>query len=143
MENYLISMTQKSIPIRLGDVILFSEELVLVKLKNDHEITLEDVKEQIEASRKLTDGKKFAAVLDGGLTLDVQDSAMTYAARYKDDNWKAFAIIVRSISERLFANYYLMFKKPVRPTKVFTTPASAEKWLKQFVKINVPLNYEL
>ena len=136
-------MKQKRIPIRIGDVILFSEQLVLVKLKGDHEITLEDVKEQIDAAVKITVGKDFAAVLDGGLTLDVQDAAMTYAARFKNDNWKAFAIIVRSISERLFANYYLMFKKPVRPTRVFTTPAGAEKWLKQFVKMDVPLNYEV
>ena len=136
-------MKQKRISIRIGDVILFSEQLVLVKLKGDHEITLEDVKEQIDAAVKITVGKDFAAVLDGGLTLDVQDAAMTYAARFKNDNWKAFAIIVRSISERLFANYYLMFKKPVRPTRVFTTPAGAEKWLKQFVKMDVPLNYEV
>ena len=136
-------MKQKRISIRIGDVILFSEQLVLVKLKGDHEITLEDVKEQIDAAVKITVGKDFAAVLDGGLTLDVQDTAMTYAARFKNDNWKAFAIIVRSISERLFANYYLMFKKPVRPTRVFTTLAGAEKWLKQFVKVDVLLNYEV
>ena len=136
-------MEQNIISIRLGEVILYSEQLVLVKLIQDNTITLDDVKEQIDAAVKLSDGKDFAAVLDGGLTLDVSDAAMTYAARFKNENWKAFAIIVRSISERLFANYYLMFKKPVRPTKVFTTPAGAEKWLKQFVKVDVPLKYEI
>lgn len=55
----------------------------------------------------------------------------------------SIAIIVRSISERLFANYYLKFKKPVRPTKVFTNPKVAEEWLGQFVKIEEPLNYDL
>ena len=136
-------MEKKKIPIRIGDVVLFSEQLVLVKLKGDHTLMLDDVKEQIDAALKLTDGKDFAAIMDGGLTLDVEDAAMTYAARFKNDNWKAFAIVVRSISERLFANYYLMFKKPVRPTKVFTSPSGAEKWLKQFVEIEKPLNYEI
>ncbi|MBI4931566.1 MAG: hypothetical protein HY841_12425 [Bacteroidetes bacterium] len=136
-------MEQKVIPIRIGEVILYCEQLVLVKLIHDNEITLADVKEQIEAAIKISDGKDFAVILDGGLTLDVCDEAMTYAARYKDERWKAFAIVVRSLSERLFANYYLMFKKPVRPTKVFTTPAGAEKWLKKFVKVDVPVKYEI
>jgi len=140
---YVRQMEQKQISIRLGEVILFSEELVLVKLKHDHEIILEDVKEQIDAAIKLSGGKKFATILDGGLTLDVTDEAMTYAARFKNEKWIAFAIVTRSLSERLFANYYLMFKKPVRPTKVFTSPAGAEKWLKQFVKMDVPLKYEI
>ena len=136
-------MEHKSISIRLGEVVLLSPQIVLVRLKNDHEITLEDVKEQIDASLKITNGEKFVAVLDGGLTLDVSDEAMTYAARYKDERWLAFAIIVRSISERLFANYYLMFKKPVRPTKAFNTPNGAEKWISEYVKVESPLKYEI
>ena len=70
-------------------------------------------------------------------------SGLGHAAKYENKKCLAFAIIVRSISERLFANYYLKFKKPVRPTKVFTTPAGAEKWLKQFIAIDAPLKYEI
>lgn len=114
-----------------------------MKLRDEHELELGDVKEQIAASEQLSGGTDYAVILDGGLTLDVSDEAMTFAARYQNKKWIAFAIIVRSLSERLFANYYLRFKKPVRPTKVFTTPASAEKWLKRFVKIDAPLKYEI
>ncbi len=134
---------QENIRIRIGEVILYSEQLVLVKLIHDHEITLDDVKEQIDAALAISGNQDFAVILDGGLTLDVTDEAMSYAARFKNERWKAFAIIVRSISERLFANYYLMFKKPIRPTKVFTTPAGAEKWLKEYIKMEVPLKYEI
>jgi len=134
---------QKVIPVRIGKVILYCEQLVLVKLVHDNEIEIQDVQEQVEAALKLTDGSDFAVILDGGLTLDISDKAMTYAARYKDERWKAFAIVTRSISERLFANYYLKFKKPVRPTKVFTTPHGAAQWLKQFITIDVPVNYSI
>ena len=134
---------QKSIPVRIGQVILFADSLVLIKLEDDHEIGIEDVMEFIDAALKLTRGSDFAVILDGGLTLDVSDKAMSYAAKYANKNWLAFAIIVRSISERLFANYYLKFKRPVRPSKVFTTPEGAEKWLKEFISINVPLRYSV
>jgi hypothetical protein len=131
------------IPVRIGEVILYSKALVLVKLMPDNEIGVEDVKEQIVAAEKLTKGSRFVVVLDGGLTLDVKDGAMTYAAKHQNEKWLAFAIIVRSLSERLFANYYLRFKKPIRPTKVFTTPKGAEEWLKQFTPIDIPLNYKI
>ena len=136
-------MGKKKIDVRIGEVILFAEQLVLVRLHNDHEITFADAKEQIEAALAITDGKEFVAVLDGGNTIDVNEEAMTLIARYPEKRWLAFAIVVRSISERLFANYYLMFKKPVRPTKVFTTPAGAEKWLKEYIKLDAPLKYDV
>lgn len=131
----------KVIPVRIGEVILYCPGLVLIKLNHDHEIKLHDVKEHIEAAVSLSKGDSFVAILDGGSTLDVSDEAMTYCAKYKNEKWLAMAIVVRSISERLFANYYLKFKRPIRPTKVFTTPKGAEEWLKEFSPIDVPVKY--
>ena len=131
------------IPVRIGEVKLNCKGVVLVLLRADNEIGLEDVKEHIAAAEALTKGSPFVAIMDGGLTLDVSDKAMTYGAKYENKNWLAFAIIVRSISERLFANYYLKFKRPVRPTQVFTTPKGAEEWLKKFIEIEKPLTYEI
>lgn len=134
---------QKVIPVRIGEVVLYSQGLVIVKLIHDHEIELSDVKEHIEAALTLTKGSDFVTILDGGLTLDVTEEAMSYAAKHENKKWLAFAIIVRSISERLFANYYLKFKRPVRPTKVFTTPTGAEEWLRQFIAIERPVKYDI
>jgi len=132
-----------TIPVRIGEVILYKKGLVLVKLINDHEIQRADVMEHIHAASTLANGSDFVVILDGGLTLDVSEEAMTYAARHENKNWLAFAIVVRSTSERLFANYYLKFKKPVRPSKVFTSPKGAEEWLRQFIAIDGPLDYDV
>lgn len=136
-------MSKEVIPIRVGEAILLSKHLVLVKHNFGEIIKLEDVQEQISVSQKLANGHDFVVILDGGEALDIEDEAMNLAARYENEKWKAFAIIIRSLSDRLFANYYLFFKKPVRPTQVFTTPTGAEKWLKQYVPIDVPVEYEL
>ena len=132
---------KQSIPVRIGNVILYAKGLVLVMLMKDNTIEPEDAKEHVQAALQLMGGDKFVVILDGGLTLDVNEKAMTYIAKYENKDWLAFAIVVRSISERLFANYYLKFKRPVRPTKVFTTPKGAVEWLKQFIPIDVPVNY--
>ena len=132
---------KQSIPVRIGNVILYAKGLVLVMLMKDNTIEPEDAKEHVQAALQLMGSDKFVVILDGGLTLDVSEKAMTYIAKYENKNWLAFAIVVRSISERLFANYYLKFKRPVRPTKVFTTRKGAVEWLKQFIPIDVPVNY--
>jgi hypothetical protein len=128
---------KKNIPVRIGEVILRSKGFVHVQWQGENSIELIDVKEQIEVALSLVGKSSFVVLLDaGGQTLDVLEESMTYIAKYENEEWLAFAIVVRSISERLFANYYLKFKKPVRPTKVFTTPKGAEEWLGQFRTID-------
>ena len=126
------------IPVRYGEVILCSKGFVLAKLTDDNKIQLQDAKEMIACGEELTGGDHFVTMIDGGLTLDIDEDAMLYSAKYKNDNWKAFAIVVRTISERIFANYYLKFKKPVRPTKVFSSPEKAIEWLKGYLEFNDP-----
>ena len=130
--------TYRTILVRNGEVILCSSGFVLAKLKEDNEIELRDAKEMITACEKLAGGDDFVAMLDGGVSLDIGEDAMLYCAKYKNDQWKAFAIIVRTISERIFANYYLKFKRPARPTKVFTSTDKAIDWLKEYVPFEDP-----
>ena len=136
-------MSQEVIPIRVGEITLLSKHLVLIKHNFGESIRLQDVEEQIECTRKLAKDNDYVVILDGGEVLDIEDDAMNLAARHVDDQWKAFALIIRSLSDRLFANYYLFFKKPVRPTQAFTTLPGAEKWLKQYVPIDGTIDYNL
>lgn len=128
----------KSITVRTGEVILCSKGFVLAKENEEHEIELKDVEEQIAAAEKLTDGGDYVSMMDGGLTMDVTDEAMRYVAKFQSKRWKAFAIVVRSISERILANYFIKFKKPIRPTQVFTDPDKAIKWLGEHLKFEMP-----
>ena len=128
----------KTIPVRTGEMILCSKGFVLAKENEEHEIELRDVEEQIAAAEKLTEGGDYVSMMDGGLTLDVTDEAMRYVAKFKSTRWKAFAIVVRSISERILANYFIRFKSPIRPTKVFTNPEKAIEWLGEHLEFEKP-----
>ncbi len=134
----MIVQKVKTISLESGEVILCNKGFVLVRLNGDREIDLEEVKKQVEAGVKLTNGDDYVAMFDAGGTIDVNEEGMTYAANYKNNNWKAFAIVVRSISERILANYFIRFKKPVRPTKVFTNPERAIEWLSEHLKFEKP-----
>jgi hypothetical protein len=128
----------KIISARIGEVVLCSKGFVLAKFNEDNKIELADVKEQIAAAEKLTQGGDYVSMMDGGLTIDVSEEAMTYVAKYESKRWKAFAIVVRSISERILANYFIKFKKPARPTKVFTNPERAIEWLEEYLEFEKP-----
>ena len=128
----------KIISLRIAELILCSKGFVLAKQNEEHQIELADVREQIAAAEKITEGGDYVSMMDGGLTLDVTEEAMTYVARFQSERWKAFAIVVRSISERILANYFIRFKKPVRPTKVFTNPERAVEWLREYHKFEKP-----
>ena len=136
-------MKRKSVKVRIGEVILLTPNIVLCKRADDHSITFDDAKEMIDLSCQLTGERDFAVILDGGPLLDVDERSMNYASKFDEKRWKAFAIIVRTITERLFANYYLVFKKPGRPTKIFTSQKEAEKWLAEILKDEVKLDYKL
>lgn len=126
------------VPIRHGEVVLCSKSFILIKLREDNEILLSDVKEMIKLCVQFGENKPYGVMLDGGTTLDIDERGMTYCARYLDDNWKSFAIVVRSLSDRIFANYYLKFKKPIRPTEIFSNSDKATLWMKQFLSFEEP-----
>ena len=45
----------------------------------------------------------------------------------------ADAFIVNSLPQRIIANFYLKWNKPVRPTKMFDKEEEAIEWLKNYV----------
>jgi hypothetical protein len=128
----------KTISARTGEVILCCKGFVLAKQNEEHAMELTDVKEQIAAAEKLTEGGDYVSMMDGGITMDVSDEAMTYVARFQSKRWKAFAIVTRSFSERILASYFIKFKKHVRPTKVFTNSERAIEWLGEHLEFENP-----
>lgn len=44
----------------------------------------------------------------------------------------ALAIIAQSLGEKMAANFFIKFSKPLKPTKFFSNEQEALEWLKQF-----------
>ena len=78
--------------------------------------------------------------LKQGIDLGMTDATANYlsiskeARRFYSNNksialTKAHAIIVKSLSVRLLANFFVNFDNPIVPTKVFNEFSDANKWL--------------
>ena len=46
---------------------------------------------------------------------------------------KADAFVIKSMAQRILANFYIKINKPERPTKFFNTKEDATIWLKQYL----------
>lgn len=45
----------------------------------------------------------------------------------------AEAYVIRNVAQRIVGNFYIRMDKPPVPTRLFTDPALAEKWLAKFI----------
>jgi hypothetical protein len=106
-----------------------------VVLKPGAEETLEDVKEIIEAGRKLGKGAAVPVINDIRNTKSITREAREF---YTGEETKkvvsAIALLVGSPVSRALGNFFIAVNRPSCPTRVFSSEQKAIEWLKGFVR---------
>ena len=76
---------------------------------------------------------KYLVLIEAGHRTEVEDDIKELSASKSGNHYTiADAIVVKSLSQRLIANLYLRFNKPVKPTRIFSDAESAAFWLMSF-----------
>lgn len=87
----------------------------------------------VEAQKTLG-GQKLPVVVMCGEYSSTDIDFIKHLAKNKNDPYsKADAFVLRSIAQRLMANFYIKIVVPERPTKFFNKRADADEWIKQFI----------
>lgn len=115
---------------------LFFEDSVLhIVFKQDAAVDLEDVVENKEARLALQQGKKALVLGDIREVWQLSKEAQNYLASEEVTNLNiAMAILINSLTTVLTANFFIRFKKPKTPTKMFSSKKEALEWLLAFKK---------
>ncbi|MFZ5552197.1 MAG: hypothetical protein ACOZCO_03705 [Bacteroidota bacterium] len=101
--------------------------------KKDQSIDLEDFFAGLELIKKVGKGKKFLYLYDPEENSDVTPELRKYVSSDNANKYTiADAILVNRLSQKIIANFYLKFHKPIMPTAVFLHKKEAIKWLKTF-----------
>jgi len=117
-------------------VSLTEDGILIVKLNQNAEIDVKEVKEQHEAALKLTQGKKYAVLLDARTVLSATPEARAFGALPEiHKNIIAQAILVTSLANKLMGNFYIKFNKPPVPAQLFKTEKGAMDWLREQIKV--------
>ena len=116
----------------VADLIKVNEYTVLVELYEGSEITVDTVIELRDKAISLFNGGKFFSIIDGTKGYaTLTNEAMAHSAHDEKlaEHRIAQAIVVNTLSLSMIANFYLKFKKPLRPVKIFDTMQKATRWL--------------
>jgi hypothetical protein len=98
------------------------------------EETLDDARENVNALRKLSAGRRALVLIDSRQVTALPPEARThYTSDQAADTIRALAILVGSSASRLVGNVFIGFQNSRIRTKLFTDEAAAIAWLKSFL----------
>lgn len=115
--------------------ILRSDGIVHIHLKENTMITTEVQVEMERCYNELTSVKRpfiFTGDEFVAITSEARKNAVAMEERVPIS---VSAIIVRNLAQRIIADYYYKFNRPLRPYKVFTNKEKAITWIKENFEI--------
>jgi len=111
------------------------DTIICFELKQDYIIDIPDQKEVNQAIEELGSRKKHCVLfIESKYTTYSQDAIKNSLA---PENFKyilADATVIRSLNQRLLADFYEKVMKPPVPSKYFESEEEAVKWLLTFIK---------
>ncbi len=117
----------------ISEIYVDEDGILHIKIIESANVTLENIKENYNACKVLLGNDKVLILIDSRVKYKFSKEAQIYAASNNIPlNRIATAFLVDSFISRLTAILYIWFKKPVIPTKSFTSKEKATKWLKSF-----------
>ena len=101
------------------------------------DITTEELaKENIDAQERIRDSmnkEKTRVIIDMTAVFEISKEARDYFANERTASiQRATALLIGSAVSRTIGNFFLGLNKPITPTKLFTDPQEAIKWLRTF-----------
>ena len=84
---------------------------------------------------KLSGGERALVLLIGSNYSSIDKEGREYGSSEEGTRFSiAEAYIIKSMAQKIIANFYMRVNKPVVPTRFFQDKEDAEEWLKSFRK---------
>ncbi|HIA37624.1 MAG TPA: hypothetical protein EYN89_13060 [Flavobacteriales bacterium] len=123
----------EKIELKTAVVLLRSDGIICIRVRDDAEVELEDSLETFEAVKKLGKGVKMPVlVLTGEGGTVSEESKRFSASKQAGEPTLAEAIVVRNFAHKLLVNFLIKFYRPGRPMRMFTSKGEAVEWLKSY-----------
>jgi hypothetical protein len=114
-------------------LILQDEGFYEILMEEEGVFGFEELKLLIEAQKNLG-AQKLPVIVVCGEYSSTDIEFIKHLAKNKNDPYsKADAFVLKSIAQRLMANFYIKIVIPERPTKFFNKRIDAYNWIKQFM----------
>lgn len=104
-----------------------------VSVNESEEFTVDDLKKLVNAQSELGGEKLPVLVLCAEHASTNSELLTTISKNINNPHSKADAFVIKSMAQRILANFYIKINKPERPTKFFNNKDEAINWLKPFI----------
>ncbi len=132
MNAPLTSTNVNSLKIKCGTAFLRPDGIIQFDLEDDYIIEVADLKEINDALGKLNGGVKSRNMFVCKDYTNVSHEAIKFSNNAENfDYTLADVFVVKSMHQKLLANFYISIIKPPVPTKYFMKIEDAVKWLQE------------
>jgi len=130
--NIIPQMEIEKIELNKVFVELLAPNLVLLSLKDNITIEVEDIIEIKDINTKLTNGNNYGLITNSGNYTSISNEARKLTANKEMEGKRiAMSIIINSLSQRMLVNFYLKINKPSIPTKSFSNLKDSREWIEK------------
>lgn len=113
-------------------VMLRSDNLMHFQFKSKTIIEVDDVKELVETVKEIGNGKQYANLITADEFVTLGHGVREFSAtEFANAQTIADAFVVKTLPEKLLANFYIRINKPPKPTRMFNDENKAIEWLKK------------
>ncbi|MBP8033341.1 MAG: hypothetical protein KAZ71_02020 [Bacteroidia bacterium] len=104
-----------------------------VSVNESEEFTVEDLTKLVSAQNEFG-GEKLPVLVLCAEHASTNSELLTAISKNKNNPYsKADAFVIKSMAQKILANFYIKINKPERPTKFFNDKEEAINWLKPFI----------
>jgi hypothetical protein len=126
----------RTIHLKKASVSLREDDIIQTTIHAEQELHVDDVKEIIALIGVLGGERMLPQLIVAGDLSGPDLNAMKYIASEGSSPCAiAEAYVIRSLSQKILARFYMNFNKPARPTRMFGKEAEAVIWLKEQVRL--------
>ncbi|MBK7861542.1 MAG: hypothetical protein IPJ65_23595 [Archangiaceae bacterium] len=112
---------------------LFDGRTLRARFVENAEVTGADAREHLGVMSRLTGGQKARVLVDlRAARSQSREARQLYSGAESDAHTCCCALVVGSPISRVLGSFFLGLNKPRYPTRIFTSPEDAERWLEQF-----------
>lgn len=105
--------------------------ILVIEFGDKVELDVKEAKDLVRATKEMSGGKKVLILNIAGKQTTATTEARNFAASAEAVEYTiAEAYVVNNLPQKIIANFYVNFHKPLVPTKIFTDKDAAIVWLK-------------
>jgi len=122
----------KEVQCDISTVKLIEDDVLFIDIIPNSDFVLKDFQQLMDAAKKIGRGKKFYNIINVGEYTSPDHESRVASTSDEGSIYKiADAFVIHSFPQKVIANFYLNFHKPVVPTRFFNTIEGAKEWIEK------------